>query len=139
LAGRTFLKNIHKKTSHFLSFSSMLPVALLSRVTFTTATLINRYCIDLYTHFSRLLPVPAVRFAWGIKRPSGYNYLPENQPTHLTPEPGRARRWQSRCANGACPCCAPSAGVGAARRNPLALPDPLHDNAQYASPNTRIS
>ncbi len=116
----------------------MLPVALLSRVTFTTVTLINRYCIDIYTHFSRLLPVPAVRFARGIKRPSGYSYLPKNQPTHLTTKPGGARSWQSRCANGTGPCCAPPAGVCAARRNPLAPPDLLNDTAHYASPHTRI-
>jgi hypothetical protein len=117
----------------------MLRVALLSRVTFTTTTLINRYCIDLYTHFSRLLPVPPVRFARGIQRPSGYNYLPNHQPTDLTPEPGGARCWQSRCANGACLCCAPPAGVGAARRSPLAPPDPRHDTTHYAVPNARIA
>ncbi len=68
----------------------MLPVALLSRVTFTTTTFINRYCIDIYTHFSWLLSATAVRFAWGGKRPPEYKYPQQNQLIHSTSEPGKA-------------------------------------------------
>ncbi len=116
----------------------MLPVALLSRVTFTTVTLINRYCIELYTHFSRLLRAPAVRFAWGGKRRPEYNYLPKNQLTDSTPEPDEARSWRSRAMDRACPGYAPANGDQAARRGYAALPDPRHDNTHYASPDTLI-
>jgi hypothetical protein len=115
----------------------MLPVALLSRVTLTTITLINRYCIDIYTHFSRLLRAPAVRFAWGGKRPPEYNYPPKNQLTDSTPKPGGARPWHCPAGDRACPGYASANGGQAARRG-YALPDPRHDNTHYASPETLI-
>ena len=117
----------------------MVRVALLSRVTFTTATLINRYCIDFYTYFSRLLPAPGVRSARGGKRPSGSNHLHQHQLTRSTTEPGRASSWQRCCPDGACACCATPAGKRAARRVCAARPDPQSDNTHYASPNPPIA
>lgn len=116
----------------------MVRVALLSRVTFTTATLINRYCVDFYTHFSRLLPAAAVRFAWGGRRPPEYNHPPSNPLIPATPEPGGNRPWQSHCPGEACPCGTLPAGTPAARRGYAALPDPRMDTAHYAIPDTRI-
>lgn len=117
----------------------MVRVALLSRVTITTATLINRYCIDFYTHFSRMLPVPAVRFAWGGKRPPGYAYFPKhNQLIASTPEPGGNRPWHSHGPVGDRLCPTLPIGKRAARRPYAGLPDPQHDNTRYALPNPRI-
>ncbi len=113
----------------------MLPVALLSRVTFTTSILINPYCIDFYTCFVRLLRAPAIRLAWGGKRPSEYHHLPQNQLTDSTPEPGEARPWRSPAKDCARPGYVPAAGDQAARRGHAVLPDPQHDNTRYASPN----
>ena len=117
----------------------MVRVALLSRVTFTAITLINRYCFELYSHFLRMLPVPAVRFAWGGKRLPGSKYFPQqNQLTSSTPEPAGARPWQSHGPGGDRLRGTLPAGTHAARRPLAALPDPQRDNAHYALPDPLI-
>ncbi len=115
----------------------MVRVALLSRVTFSTVTSINRYCFDIYTHFSLLLRGPAVRFAWGGKRPPEYYYSQPNPLSYSMSEPSKASPWRGRYDDYACPVgTVPEAGVHAARRTNSALPDPNLDSTSYAIPTT---
>jgi hypothetical protein len=96
-------------------------VTILSRVTFSTVSVLNRYYFELYTHFSRFLLSSAVRFPRGSKRQPGYGSLP--------PGP-RANPWRER-----------ETGVrdepekgGAARRGTPRHPDPKQHTARYAPP-----
>jgi hypothetical protein len=106
----------------------MLNITLLSRVTFSTVSVFNRHCFELYTHFSRLLLSSAVRFPRGGKRQSGYGSLspgPLSIPTGPQANPWRERESGAQDE--------PEKGKVARRGTPR-RPDPKQHTARYAPP-----